>query len=367
MRSGRALSALIFLLVLALPLPLFCGEVGGDWKTEWDKLVQEAGKEGALTVYAGDYEAFIKEFERAYPKIRVSVIIDPRQASSRILAERRADKYLADVLMVGPTASITTLARTLDPLKPVIMHPEVLDQSKWYGGKHSWADEQGQYTFVYQGNVASAFAINTNLVKPDKIKSYWDFLQPKWKGKIMVRDIRQPGPGAGSARMLYHHPEIGPKYLNRLFGEMDAYLSSDARTMADLLAKGRYAIFFFAGGAEIRDMEIIGLPVANRIEGMKEGGLLSANWGTLALMNRAPHLHAARLFINWALSRRGQITFQNVVSTPRNTVNSLRMDIPKEHLEPYERLRPGEKYFASFLDAPVQKIAQEALRAAGRN
>jgi len=36
-------------------------------------------------------------------------------------------------------------------------------------------------------------------------------------------------------------------------------------------------------------------------------------------------------------------------------------------IDPHERLRAGEKYFASFLDAPVQKIAQEALRAAGRN
>jgi len=360
-KRGRVYALIVFS-CLILPVAIFAAEVKGDW----DKLIQEAGKEGALTVYAGDYEGFIREFEKVYPKIKISVVIDPRQASSRILAERRADKYLADILMVGPTASITTLARTLDSLKPALIHPEVLDESRWFGGKHQWADEQAQYTFVYQGNVASAFAINTRMVKSQEIKSYWDFLNPKWKGKVMVRDIRQPGPGAGSARMLYYHPEIGPKYLSRLFSEMDAYLSSDARTMADLLAKGRYAVFFFTGGANIKDMETIGLPVTDRIEGLKEGGFLSANWGTLALMNRAPHPHAAKLFINWALSRNGQITFQNAVSTPRNTVNSLRMDIPKEHLSPDERLKPGEKYFVSFLDAPVQKIAQEALRAAGK-
>jgi ABC-type Fe3+ transport system substrate-binding protein len=356
-----------FLFCWGIFAAIFAAEVRADWKKDWEALVQEAVKEAALSVYAGEYEAFIREFEKDYPRIKVSVVIDPRQMSSRVLAERRAEKYLADVLMIGPTASITTLARTLDPLKPVLIHPEVLDESKWFGGKHWWADEERQFTFVYQGNVASAFAISTQLVKPAEIKSYWDFLHPRWKGKVMVRDIRRPGPGAGSARMLYHHPEIGPKYLYRLFSEMDAYISSDARAMADYLAKGRYAIFFFAGGADIRDMETIGLPVANRIDGLKEGGFLSANWGTLALMNRAPHPHAAKLFINWALSRRGQAAFQSLVSAPRNTVNSLRMDVPKEHLEPYERLRPGEKYFASFLDAPVQKIAQDALRAAGRN
>lgn len=361
------IAPLVSLFCWGLFAAIFAAEVRADWKKDWEALVQEAGKEAALSVYAGEYEAFIREFEKDYPRIKVSVVIDPRQMSSRVLAERRAEKYLADVLMIGPTASITTLARTLDPLKPVMIHPEVLDESQWFGGKHWWADEERQFTFVYQGNVASAFAISTQLVKPAEIKSYWDFLHPRWKGKVMVRDIRRPGPGAGSARMLYHHPEIGPKYLYRLFSEMDAYISSDARAMADYLAKGRYAIFFFAGGADIRDMETIGLPVANRIDGLKEGGFLSANWGTLALMNRAPHPHAAKLFINWALSRRGQAAFQSLVSAPRNAVNSLRMDVPKDHLERYERLRPGEKYFASFLDAPVQKIAQDALRAAGRN
>jgi iron(III) transport system substrate-binding protein len=366
-----AVSVLLFFSSLSLPginppVPLLAAEMKGDWKAEWDKLVQEAGKEGKLTVYVGDYEELVREFERTYPQVKTSVVVDPRQLSSRILAERRADKYLADILMVGPTASITTLARSLDPLKPVLIHPEVLDESKWFAGKHWWADEQGQYTFVFQGNVASAFGINTHLIKPGEVKSYWDFLNARWKGKVMVRDIRQPGPGAGSARMLYHHPEIGAKYLYRLFSEMDAYISGDARTMGDLLAKGRYAIFFFTGGAGIKDMETIGLPVTDRIEGLKEGGFLSANWGTLALMNRAPHPRAARLFVNWALSRRGQTTFQNVISMPRNAVNSLRMDIPKDHLPIYERLKPGEKYFASFQDAPVQKIAQEALRASGR-
>jgi ABC-type Fe3+ transport system substrate-binding protein len=268
--------------------------------------------------------------------------------------------------MVGTTGPLGVLAKTLDPLKPVLMHPEVVDESKWFKGRHPWMDKEQQYVFGFVGDVASSVALNSNLVKPGEIKSYWDILTPKWKGKIMARDIRGSGPGAGSARMIYHHPELGPKFLYTLYKDMDAYVSSDARTMADYLAKGRYAFFFFTGAAEIAAMQAIGLPVDNRIDGIKEGGFLSTKFGTLALMNKAPHPHAAKLFINWALSREGQTAFQRLVSTPNDPINSLRMDIPKDHLAPHQRLKPEGKYFTSYEHAPVEQLAREALLAAGR-
>ena len=42
----------------------------------------------------------------------------------------------------------------------------------------------------------------------------------------------------------------------------------------------------------------------------KEGVNLSSAFGSLALMNRAPHPNAAKVFINWLLSRDGQALFQ---------------------------------------------------------
>jgi hypothetical protein len=65
------------------------------------------------------------------------------------------------------------------------------------------------------------------------------------------------------------------------------------------------------------------------------------------------------------LSRQGQILFQNLASTPNDPVNSLRMDIPKDHLAPHQRLKPDGKYFTSYDSAPVQELARDAL-AAGR-
>jgi len=366
MNRTTKITFLAFLTMVLLYGTVVAAEIKTDLKLEWERLVHEANGEGNLVIYAGSYENFIREFSKVYPKIKLSVVLDARQYSRRILAERRAAKYIVDVIIVGTSGPLGPLKKTLDPLKPMLMLPEVLDESKWFRGKHAWVDPEGKYIFAFVGDVASAVAFNTNLVKPGEIKSYWDILKPKWKGKIMVRDIRRPGPGAGSARMVYHHPELGPKYLYKLYKDMDAYVSSDARTMADYLAKGRYAFFFFTGGAGIAAIKAIGLPVDNRIKGIKEGGFVSTKFGTLALMNRAPHPKAAKLFINWALSREGQIAFQNTISTPNAPINTLRIDIPKDHLSMDQRLQSDGKYFTSYKLAPVRKLAQEALLAAGR-
>jgi ABC-type Fe3+ transport system substrate-binding protein len=49
-----------------------------------------------------------------------------------------------------------------------------------------------------------------------------------------------------------------------------------------------------------------GLPVG-QIPGLKEGGTLSSSGGTLSLLQNAPHPNAAKGFVNWLLSREGQM------------------------------------------------------------
>ena len=67
------------------------------------------------------------------------------------------------------------------------MLPEVLDESKWYGEKHTFTDREGQFIFVYVALPGSrGLSFNSSLVNPKEFKSYWDLTQPKWKGKNRV-------------------------------------------------------------------------------------------------------------------------------------------------------------------------------------
>ncbi|HWH80474.1 MAG TPA: hypothetical protein VNT76_24000, partial [Candidatus Binatus sp.] len=83
-----------------------------------------------------------------------------------------------------------------------------------------------------------------------------------------------------------------------------------------------------------------------------------------ALMNRAPHPNAAKVFVNWLLSREGQSAFQRIISTPGEVKNSRRIDVPKDHIPASERRADGVKYFeADDVNSrdmtPVTKLMDE--------
>jgi ABC-type Fe3+ transport system substrate-binding protein len=319
------------------------GEAGPPWQAEWEKVLAAARNEGQVAVYISGYEEVLPEFAKDYPDIKpVSVTGRGSQLAQRMIAERRGDKFLADVFSSGGVTTYGQLykAKVLDAIKPALLLPEVTDPSGWYQNKHHYADPEGQYVFSYVGSATyGSISYNTQLVDVKEFKSYWDLLQPKWKGKIAARDIRAPGPGSGNARFFYYHPNIGPSFIRKLFSEMDVTLFRDYRQGPDWLAVGKFAICFFC---DVDLSKQQGLPVDTfgpRV--FKEGGALVQQFGTLALVNRAPHPNAARVFINWLLSRRGQIALQKSLAKTENPPDSLRTDIPKDAVPPHVRRVEG--------------------------
>ena len=97
----------------------------------------------------------------------------------------------------------------------------------------------------------------------------------------------------------------------------------------------------------------------------KEGSSFSSGGGSLSLLNQAPHPNAAKVFINWFLSRRGQIALQKLGDID-DPPNSRRIDIPKDAVPPTNRLSPDGKYFdvvkAEYSDlTPIVALAKEIM------
>jgi ABC-type Fe3+ transport system substrate-binding protein len=365
----------LFALGLYLPGSLaFAAELGPAQKGEWERTLEEARREAQVGVSGSDtFELFLRrEFANRFPDIRVNYaggrgpIIGPR-----ILMERRAGKYLIDVVLSGPGTPYRVLhrAKVLDPIGPALILPEVLDRSKWFQGRHHYVDAEEKYIFIYEATVQSGdIAYNTERVNPREIKSYWDLLSPKWKGKIVSMDPRVSGAVSRGVRFFYFQPQLGPSFLRRLFGEADIALSRDFTQMIDWLATGKFLVGVFAGSSETAKAAEQGLAVREFSPGhFTEGAAVSPFNGTVSLMNRAPHPHAAKVLINWLLSRDGQAAVQRHMAGEGNIRESLREDIPKDVIPAAHRRQPGVQYLmiSRAVDIDMErealKLVQDAL------
>ena len=321
-------------------------ETRAAWQEDWERTLQAAKQEGKLATYGSqDYEIVFRAFHKRYPEIKV-VHVGGRgsQIGPRIMSERRAGKHLGDLYMGGATTAYRVLYKrnVFDPIKPALMLPEVLDESKWFNGKYRFMDEKGAYIFAFVEMVLTSVGYNPKGVDPKKFKSYWDILDPKWKGKLIALDPTMGSAVDGHLVFFYQNPGLGPKFLRRLLGEMDLTASRNTRQIVDWLAVGKYPISFFTSvqRADLDEAKAQGLSVDwFGTKHFKEGVGSTASNGNLALINRAPHPNAAKVAINWLLSREGQMTVQRVIHS-----DSRRIDIPKDGVRQISRRLEGVNY-----------------------
>jgi len=166
--------------------------------------------------------------------------------------------------------------------------------------------------------------------------------------------------------MFYYTPELGAEFIRRLYGEMDITLSQDIRQATDWLARGKFAICVFCSEilkAKNQGLAVDELPTAQWKESR---AISSGNMGSVALPSQPPNPNAARLFVNWLLSREGQTAFQRAANTSTNSEESMRVDISKEMVRADIRRIDGVKYLLAerpeFMDmAPIYDLVSKAL------
>jgi len=349
----------------ALPKP--------SWQSEWEKTVQGAKKEEKLSLYLyggeGELSATAQLFQKKYPDIHVTTVTGRgSQLAPRIMAERRAGKFLVDVYIGGSTTPYEVLyrAKILEPVRDALILPEILDESKWWQGQHYYMDPENKYIFIFLGNVSQYLSYHTKSVDSGQLHSYWELLRPNWKGKILSRDPKISGSQRIGLRMFYYTPELGAEFIRRLYGEMDVTLSQDIRQATDWLASGKFAICFFCSEilkAKNQGLAVDELPTARWKESR---AISSGNMGSVALPSQPPNPNAARLFVNWLLSREGQTAFQRAANTSTNSEESMRVDISKEMVRADIRRIDGVKYLLAerpeFMNmVPIYDLVSKAL------
>jgi len=355
------------LLALALVFYASCASAqttgpSQDWEKQWNQLVADAKKEGKVVIIAPP-DPQVREALPAAFKARYGITVDylggrSSETAAKLRAERQAGVHTVEVALSGiqTMATIFYREKMLDPLKPVLIHPEVTDGSKWKKGKPWFMDPEEKYILRLFNTLTAMFYLNTSQVKPEEIRSAQDLLNPKWKGKIIVHDPTVPGTGSNDAARLY--VQFGEEFIKKLYVDQKPMILRDRRQISDGLIRGVYPIALGAEDDEMERLRKEGLPLYPIYSLSDLPGSLSAGVGQVALMSNAPHPNAAKLFVNWIASKEGLEVFSRTRggAPTRNDVNELSF-LPAETVP-----KPGVTYFDTY-DWEFTLTTKEKIRA----
>jgi len=345
--------ALALLVLSAIPAP------AGDW----DDLVKAANVEGEVDVHGGPgklYEQVLTQgFRKAFPQVKVVFSgSSGRDAVPQITRERAAGVYHWDVYVGGTPSILQTLMPkgAFVPLRPAFILPEITDDKAWFGGLDlGWMDAGKTYVLGFEASVTAPVMVNWDFVAHDDLKSHEDLLAPRFAGKIVWDDPRLPGAGVGVAQRLLNN--YGAPFLQRLLAEQKIVYMSNPRQEAEWLVRGQYPIGLGTAAEEIRPFQQQGLGKNIAPFDMKlPHPTMSTGFGTVSMMDHAPHPSAAKLYINWLLSKAGQTDWGQTGH------NSRRLDVP--HPDPASFPVAGMSYGADQSEAaiPVREEAADVAK-----
>jgi ABC-type Fe3+ transport system substrate-binding protein len=287
---------------------------------------------------------------------------------NRLLAERKAGRYSMDVALISSRESNQRLlpSESLIPLAPLLIYPDVVDTSNWYQGKHAYADKASRYVFIYHVSKEDQYETwyNTEKLKEAdiaSIKKQTDFFDPRWKGKMLGQGMGDP---SGIRQMIdsYFEPDRGQEWVRTYLLNAGITFSDDRRILETWLVGGRFPLQAVVTGSEdLTALAKKGLPIKQVFLPKQVGVLRAGGSGCcISAFANAPHPNAAKLFVNWFLSKEGQTLTHTLI--PNIDRSSLRNDVPIGEVVPDQRRKPGVEYAFPDADPKYEARQEEAQK-----
>ena len=286
---------------------------------EWEQTVAAAKKEGkvAVNTFTGQgYGRVFKLFSQAYPEIKLDhTNLESADFAPRVIQERKAGVYTWDVTTIPTSTALQVMkpAGVFDPVRPAIIAPEARKDASWRGGfEAGFLDKERRLAYAFTLVRAVGVFVNTEQVKDGELKSFRDLLAPKWKGKIAISDPRVIGSTfwpLTPARL-----KLGDGIMKQLLVDQEPVLSRDRNQLTEFMVRGRYPIAIGLNVLALQDFQGHGVGKAVKTQLLPEMDY-QASGSLVWLMNRAPHPNAARVFINWLLTREAQAAWAKELQT----------------------------------------------------
>lgn len=287
----------------------------------WAKVVEAAKKEGKVTGYifswVGDIGLAIeKAFENRYG-INLEIITGRgAEFGERLKLERRIGQMVGDTTE-GSSGLMNSMK--IDGLLTSVSADLPVFQEKDVWRVHpAFLDPVDKALLGFRFSIATPW-INTNLVKRGEEPSSWrDLLEPKWKGKMSLREPRVNAAFLADITGLLDKKVWDEEYMRALHRQELKYILSP-REEAVMLSRGEIHLNVLGSSATASPLVAEGAPI--RALTMKEGE--SASLGTIAAITNSPHPNATRVFLNWVFSQEGQAAVGKAMSN-----HMLRRDVP---------------------------------------
>ena len=308
---------------------------------EWDALIAAAQAEGQVVLALSGSDSrtgrpAFAAFERQFGVRLISSSGSGSDNANRILAERSRGVFTVDIVTVsGGSLERLRAAGSLAPVSDWLIHPTVLDRSEgWYFTETLWSDRDGKYVMADSlsvGDIGSIWYNTENVTQEDldAINDYTDLLLPRFKGRMAMRAMNNPGSKSVIAR-LWLTPGLGPEFLDAIHRQtdLDLVVPEGDDDLANGVASGKWDIGIFGGGRSFRALQALQLPVRELTATKQIGGLSTEIGGGIAMLGSPPNPNAAKLFLNWWYTKDGQTADIEGVSSygPIGSV-SLRSDV----------------------------------------
>jgi iron(III) transport system substrate-binding protein len=304
-----------------------------------ERLIAGAKGEGTVTVYSSltvdDMKVFGGAFEKKY-----GIKLQLWRSSSedilqRAVVEARGGRFEVDAIETS-AAEMESLHR--EKMLQEVKSPHIADLSpaallphrEWIG------DRLNLITSAY----------NTDLIKPAQLpKTYDDLLDPKWKGRLGIEADDSIWFGALVTAL---GEEKGLKLFRDLVRANGLSLRKGHTLLANLVVSGEVPFTLTAYQYKAEQLKKSGAPIEWAV--LPPG--IARFLGT-AVMRRAPHPHAAVLFLDFMLSDAQRLLLDREFTPTNMKVKPLQ--IPFKVIDPAQMLDEGEKWSKLFDEIVVKR------------
>jgi iron(III) transport system substrate-binding protein len=332
-----------------------------SWKKEWKKVLDAAHKEGVVVVSGPPGEAQRKAitsgWAKAYPKIKLAYTGSRgSKMVAKVVRERLAGLYNWDIILAhtNPTVFRLIPINALAPLRDALILPDIANDKNWIGGfEIGFMDSANKYFYnamgIGQNNLGF---VNRECISKNEFNKLADFKKSKFKGKIVSYDPRRPGTIGPST--LAMSIVMGEDWLKDLYENHGVTLSRSYKQMTDWLVTCKKPLVIGMPNDILEQLQKQGIGTkVNEIRGTAYSRNLNPGGAggneTIGWYNKAPHPNAAKVFVNWYLSREFQQHYATSVKD-----NSRRVDTTPG--DPNYKMDPKVKYFSLANEASTRKL-----------